>query len=149
MTQDPHAAAGHEDGELPPVDQVIHEIRESSGHLRAPESTEPLPGTRAPGGPDEVSSAHDPSPPGTAVAGAPPETGHEASGHAAAVGAAGGHGAAAGGHSSADAHGDGHESSEELGPIDTANWGAGIFGVVAGVVIAACFAIATQGLGAY
>ena len=167
MTQDPHAAAGHTDGDFPPVDEVIHDIRESSGHVRAPEAREPLPGTRAPGGPDEASSAHHPGPPGTAVAGAPPGTGHEASGqapgHAASVlDAATGHGGtgpgatgpggtgrAASGHGAADSHGDGHESGEELGPIDTANWGAGVVGVVAGVVIAACFAIATQGLGAY
>ena len=146
MTQDPHARPGHDDGEMPPVDQVIHDIREASGHLRAPEASEPLPGTRAPGGPDEVSSTHHPSPLGTAVAGAPPGTGHEPSGHAPGHGATAGHGSAA---THGDGHADGHESGEELGPIDTANWGAGILAVAIGVAIAACFAIATQGLGAY
>ena len=39
------------------------------------------------------------------------------------------------------------EASEPLGPIDPLAWGAGALGVVLGLVIAACFAIATSGLG--
>jgi ABC-type Zn2+ transport system substrate-binding protein/surface adhesin len=46
-------------------------------------------------------------------------------------------------------HGDDHghddhgHDEEALGPIDLAAWGAGALGVVLGLVIAACFAIAT------
>ena len=48
-----------------------------------------------------------------------------------------------------DDHGDDHghddhaHAEEALGPIDIAAWGAGAAGVVIGVVIAACFALAT------
>jgi hypothetical protein len=37
------------------------------------------------------------------------------------------------------AHGD-----EALGPIDVAAWGAGVVGLVAGILIAACFVFATS-----
>jgi hypothetical protein len=143
MTQEPRTPSTGE--ALPPVDQVIHDIRESSGHLRTPESTEPLPGTRAPGGPAEASSAHTPTAPGTAVAGAPPGTGHEASGHGP------GHGAASSAQAADahDAHGGEHEHGEELGPIDWANWSAGALGVALALVVTVCFVVATQGLGAY
>jgi hypothetical protein len=144
MSQEPTPRSGGTD--LPPVDQVIHDIRESSGHLRAPESSEPLPGTRGPGGPAEVSSAHMPTPAGTAVAGAPPGTGHEASGHAPGHAVVAGSAHAADAH---DAHGDAHEHGEELGPIDWANWSAGAVGVALALLVTACFAMATQGLGAY
>ena len=144
MTHEPRTP--REGEALPPGDQVIHDIRESSGHLRTPESTEPLPGSRAPGGPAEASSAHVPTPPGTAVAGAPPGTGHEASGQAPghASAASSPHGAAA-----HDAHGEAHEHGEELGPVDWANWSAGAVGAAVALFMTLCFVAATQGLGAY
>ena len=37
-----------------------------------------------------------------------------------------------------------HADEEALGPIDLMAWGAGLLGVVAAVVIAACFAISTS-----
>ncbi len=37
----------------------------------------------------------------------------------------------------------GHAAEWVLGPIDVAAWGAGALGVVLGLVVAACFAIAT------
>ena len=44
----------------------------------------------------------------------------------------------------------GHENhghtEEPLGPIDVAAWGAGLLGLVIGVVIAACFVLATSSL---
>jgi hypothetical protein len=61
---------------------------------------------------------------------------HDAADH----GAAGDHGAA----DHADAHGhDAGHGEEPLGPIDVAAWGAGVFGVVIGIAIAACFMLAT------
>ena len=57
------------------------------------------------------------------------------------------------GHHLADDHGEDHghddhgHGEEPLGPIDIAAWGAGIVGVAVGVVIAACFALATSALG--
>ncbi len=43
-----------------------------------------------------------------------------------------------------DGHGHGHGHGEPaLGPIDVAAWGAGALGVVSGVLVAVCFAIAT------
>ncbi len=36
-----------------------------------------------------------------------------------------------------------HEGPEPLGPIDPIAWGAGALGVVLGLIIAACFALAT------
>jgi hypothetical protein len=53
-------------------------------------------------------------------------------------------------HEPADLHG-GHGAAdvEPLGPIDPLAWGAGAMGVVLGLVIAACFALATSGLGAF
>ncbi len=48
-----------------------------------------------------------------------------------------------------DAHGhDEHGDDEELlGPIDRAAWGAGVLGVVIGLVMAMCFALATSSPG--
>ena len=52
-------------------------------------------------------------------------------------------------HHSTDDHGDDHghddhaHGEEPLGPIDVAAWGAGVLGVLVGVAIAACFAVAT------
>ena len=43
--------------------------------------------------------------------------------------------------------GDDHDhvdDEEPLGPIDRAAWGAGVLGVVIGLVIAVCFALATS-----
>jgi hypothetical protein len=46
-------------------------------------------------------------------------------------------------------HGDMHEhddhghAAEALGPIDVAAWGAGILGIVLGLVVAACMAMST------
>ena len=50
----------------------------------------------------------------------------------------------------APAHDD-HEAEhgDSLGPVDTAQWAAGAIGVVVGLAVAACFVLATQGLGAY
>lgn len=52
-------------------------------------------------------------------------------------------------HHSTDDHGDDHghddhaHAEEPLGPIDVAAWGAGLFGVLIAVAIAACFVLAT------
>ncbi len=47
-----------------------------------------------------------------------------------------------------DDHGPGHDDQghgdEPLGPIDVAAWSAGLLGLVIGVVIAACFVLATS-----
>lgn len=45
-----------------------------------------------------------------------------------------------------DDHGHGHDD-ESLGPVDVAAWGAGIAGIAISVVIAACFVLATSGIG--
>jgi len=47
-----------------------------------------------------------------------------------------------------DDHGhDDHAHAEEpLGPINFAAWGAGVLGVIAGVIVAACFALGTGAL---
>ncbi len=51
---------------------------------------------------------------------------------------------AGGGHG---AHGErGAEEAEDLGPIDPLAWGAGALGVVLGLVVAFCFALATGGV---
>ncbi len=56
-------------------------------------------------------------------------------------------------HHRPDDHGEDHghddhaHPTEALGPIDGAAWGAGILGVAIAVVIAACFALATSGIG--
>jgi len=45
-----------------------------------------------------------------------------------------------------DAHGHddhAHGAGEGLGPIDTMAWGAGALGVLLGLVVAACFVLAT------
>lgn len=44
-------------------------------------------------------------------------------------------------------HGDDHghgDDEEPLGPVDRAAWGAGVLGVVIGLVIAFCFVLATS-----
>lgn len=48
--------------------------------------------------------------------------------------------------------GSGHDAgggSEALGPIDPLAWSAGVLGVILGLVVAACFVLATAGLGAF
>jgi hypothetical protein len=42
-----------------------------------------------------------------------------------------------------DGHGDGN-GEDSLGPINVAAWGAGLFGAIVGLVIAACFVVATS-----
>ena len=60
-----------------------------------------------------------------------------------------GHAGAVSHHETTD-HGDDHghddhaHGEEALGPIDVAAWGAGVVGVVAGILIAACFVMATS-----
>jgi hypothetical protein len=44
-------------------------------------------------------------------------------------------------------HDDHAHDEEQLGPIDAAAWGAGILGIAVAVVIAACFALATNAIG--
>ena len=47
-------------------------------------------------------------------------------------------------------HGDDHAhgpGDEPLGPVDIAAWGAGVTGIAISIVIAACFALATSGIG--
>ncbi len=62
------------------------------------------------------------------------------------------HPGSAGLHHSTDDHGDDHghddhaHPEEPLGPIDVAAWGAGALGVLVGVFMAACFALATGAL---
>jgi hypothetical protein len=49
-----------------------------------------------------------------------------------------------------DEHGqadDAHGADDALGPVDVAAWGAGIGGLAIAILIAACFALATSGLG--
>ena len=56
-------------------------------------------------------------------------------------------------HHLTDDHGDDHghddhaHGEEALGPIDVTAWGAGALGIVIGVVMAACFALATGVIG--
>lgn len=56
-------------------------------------------------------------------------------------------------HHRPDDHGEDHghddhaHGDEALGPVDVAAWAAGVLGVAIAVVIAACFALATSGLG--
>jgi hypothetical protein len=53
-------------------------------------------------------------------------------------------------HHAVDDHGNDHghddhaHEEEALGPIDTAAWGAGLLGVVIGLVVVFCFALATS-----
>jgi hypothetical protein len=53
-------------------------------------------------------------------------------------------------HHANDDHGDDHghddhaHGDEPLGPIDTAAWGAGLLGILIGVAVAFCFALATS-----
>ena len=62
------------------------------------------------------------------------------------------HAAATAGHAAhaAPAHEE-HEvdHGEALGPVDTAQWAAGLIGVAVSLAVTACFVLATQGLGAY
>jgi len=59
-----------------------------------------------------------------------------------------GHAGATAHHETTD-HGDDHghddhaHAEDPLGPIDVAAWGAGVLGVVAGLLIVACFMVAT------
>ena len=46
-----------------------------------------------------------------------------------------------------DEHASGH--GEALGPVDATQWAAGLIGVVVALAVAACFVLATAGLGAY
>jgi hypothetical protein len=60
-----------------------------------------------------------------------------------------GHDGAVGHHETTD-HGDDHghddhaHAEEALGPIDVAAWGAGLLGVIAGLIVAVCFMLATS-----
>lgn len=68
-------------------------------------------------------------------------------------GAAADHGASHGASGqTADGHGSGHDATRGLegpGPMDLRIWGAGILAAAAGLVVAACFVLATSGQGAY
>jgi hypothetical protein len=44
-------------------------------------------------------------------------------------------------------HDDHAHAEEPLGPIDVAAWGAGLLGVVAGLIVAVCFMLATSAPG--
>lgn len=60
-----------------------------------------------------------------------------------------GSGSTGAGHQGASHDDPGHEAAEEgepLGPIDPLAWGAGALGVLLGLVVAACFALATAGV---
>lgn len=52
-------------------------------------------------------------------------------------------------HHATDDHGDDHghddhaHADEALGPIDVRAWGAGVIGIVLGIVVTACFVAAT------
>ena len=66
----------------------------------------------------------------------------DAPGHAGAVANAADH--ATSDHGDAHGHDDhAHGAGEGLGPIDTMAWGAGALGVLLGLVVAACFVLAT------
>ena len=158
--------------DLPPVDSVIHEARESSWHLPP---SEPEPVKAAP----EVAAAQaaaaarpapaaapapgvSPAPavaPAAAVAPAPapavahdPAHGAPAAAHASTA-APDAHGAVPHGDAhAAAAHGSGHgdtHAEERLGPVDTAMWGAGVLATAIGLLVAVCFVLATAGTGAY
>ena len=47
----------------------------------------------------------------------------------------------------APGHDDHAHEDATLGPVDVAAWGAGVLGIGIAVVIAACFVLATSGLG--
>lgn len=58
-------------------------------------------------------------------------------------------------HHATDDHGDdhghddhGHGGGESLGPVDVTAWGAGVLGVLSGLAVAFCFALATSGVAA-
>ena len=78
------------------------------------------------------------------------EVGHEPMSHDQHAGDVPGHAGAVAHHETTD-HGDdhghddhAHADEEALGPIDWAAWGAGIVGLLIGVAIAFCFALATS-----
>ena len=52
------------------------------------------------------------------------------------------HGAIDGDGDHVDAHGD-HAQGAPLGPVDWAAWGAGLLGIAAGLVVAACLFLST------
>lgn len=73
----------------------------------------------------------------------------DAIGHAAPVAPArGNQGAGPDTHAAHHAH-DAQAGEEPLGPIDVPAWIAGILGVAIGLVMAACFVLATAGQGAF
>jgi hypothetical protein len=44
-------------------------------------------------------------------------------------------------------HGQTHEAeAEPIGPVDTRAWGAALLGIALGLLVAACFAVATAGV---
>ena len=54
-------------------------------------------------------------------------------------------GAASNGHGAAvDTAHEGHAGGAPLGPIDWRAWGAGLLGIMAGLVVAACLYVATS-----
>jgi hypothetical protein len=146
---DPNARDARPD-ELPAVDDVIHEARESSWHLplTPPEERHPVAGQSPKAG--GASSAHPgatgPHPTATAHAAPPAAAVHPApAAHAPATG----HAAAASGHGTAGAgHGEDHDEPA-LGPVDVEAWGAGILGTAIGLFMAVCFVLAVSGSGAY
>jgi len=78
------------------------------------------------------------------------EVGHEPMSHDQHAGDVPGHAGAVAHHETTD-HGDDHghddhvhADEEALGPIDWAAWGAGIVGLLIGVAVAFCFALATS-----
>ncbi|HEX8939482.1 MAG TPA: hypothetical protein VF763_04905 [Candidatus Limnocylindrales bacterium] len=86
-----------------------------------------------------MSEQRDPNEPAAAQA----EVGHEPEpGH----GPGGGHAPA--GEDAPDGHADAHagdaHGAEALGPIDLAAWGAGLAGMLAGLVVVLCFVLATR-----
>lgn len=53
------------------------------------------------------------------------------------------HGATPGESAHADAHGD-HAHGTPIGPVDWLAWGAGLLGIAAGLVVAACLYFSTH-----
>ena len=162
---------------LPPVDTVIQDARDSSWHLppSEPEPVKPAaadavapaapparPAPAAAAPPAAIPAAAAPAPaatpqpvPAPPVAqdpahGAPPPQPAPAHPSAAAADA---HAAApkVDAHAAAahgSGHGDGH-SEDRLGPIDVEMWGAGVLATAVGLLVALCFVLATAGSGAY
>ncbi len=164
--------------DLPPVDAMIHEAREGSWHLPdtepgperaavdAPEPPGPLrsaprdtrPAAPSPGPAAAHRTPAAPEASGAATAAQVSTTAHAPEAQAAATVhapeahvAADAHGAP-GGHGGATTHGSGHDDAhghETLGPVDVQMWGAGIVATAIGLFMAACFVLATSGVGAY